>query len=94
MLGRDQPFDGRRADSIDMEGREMEAARSLRRAAPHAQPNRRIVTLADRILGREGRLVAARQAMGPATPAYEGPLVTLDPALHRKATLGSDAQGD
>ncbi len=65
--------------SLDMDGREMEAARSLRRAAPHAQPNRRIVALADQILGREGRLVAARQAMGPATPAWEAPLVSLAP---------------
>lgn len=80
--------------SLDMNGREMEAARNLRRAAPHAQPNRRIVALADQILGREGRLVAARQAMGPATPAYEAPLVTLDPALQGKGTLGSDARGD
>jgi len=64
--------------SLDMDGREMEAAQTLRRAAPHAQPNRRIIALADQILGRQGRLVGAREAMGRATPAHEGQLVTLE----------------
>ena len=65
--------------TLDLDGREMEAAQRLRRAAPHAQPNPRIVALADQLLGKEGRLVAARNAMGPATPAAEGPLVELSP---------------
>jgi len=65
--------------ALDMDGRETEAAQILRRAAPHARPNRRIVALADEILGRRGRLVAARLAMGEATPAYEAPLVTVAP---------------
>ena len=64
---------------LDAEGREQEAALALRAAAPHALPNTRIIALADRILGREGRLVAARDAMGPATPVTEGPLVELVP---------------
>lgn len=63
--------------SLEDDGREMEAARVLRAAAPHAQPNARIVALADRLLGRRGRLVAAREAMGPATLVFEGPLVEL-----------------
>jgi predicted protein tyrosine phosphatase len=65
--------------ALNADGREMEAARVLRDAAPHAQPNSRIVALADRLLGREGRLVAAREAMGPAVPMFEGPLVELSP---------------
>ncbi len=65
--------------TLGSEGREEEAARALREAAPHAIPNARIIAFADRILGRQGRLVAARDAMGPATPVTEGPLVELVP---------------
>lgn len=36
----------------------------MRRAAKHAYPNRRIVALADDILGRRGRMVDAVEAMG------------------------------
>ena len=57
-------------------------ASALRRAAPHAQPNRRVVALADRLLGRRGRLVAAVDAMGPAKAVTRGPLVCLPVALH------------
>jgi predicted protein tyrosine phosphatase len=39
-------------------------ARALRCAAPHAYPNRRIVALADGVLGRGGRMVEAVDAMG------------------------------
>jgi predicted protein tyrosine phosphatase len=43
---------------------EFEIARTLRRAAPHALPNRRIVALAADILGRGGRMVDAVDAIG------------------------------
>ena len=43
---------------------EQRIALALRRAAPHASPNRRIVALADEMLGRRGRMVAAVEAMG------------------------------
>ena len=56
---------------------EFEAARALRAAAPHAIPNPRIIALADAILGRGGRLVAARESMGPWRPASEAPLTEL-----------------
>ncbi len=62
---------------LDAEGREEEAARQIRELAPHASPNRRIVELADRLLDREGRLVAARDSMGPNEPLLIGPLVKL-----------------
>lgn len=58
-------------------GHETEAARRIREAAPHAHPNRRMIALADRILGCEGRLIAARDAMGPADLSAFGPLVHL-----------------
>ena len=59
-------------------GREMEAAQALRRAAPHAKPNRRIIAIADRMLQSDNRLVEAVDAMGPGD--YDGggtPLVEL-----------------
>jgi predicted protein tyrosine phosphatase len=43
---------------------EMEIALRLRRRAPHIFPNRRITALADAMLGRHGRLIAAVEAMG------------------------------
>ena len=58
-------------------GDEFASAAALRAAAPHALPNRRIVALADDILGCGGRLVAAREGMGAGEPVVEGPLVTL-----------------
>ncbi len=65
--------------ALDAEGREDEAAARLYTAAPHAHPNRRIVALADRLLGREGRLIAAREAMGPWTPLVSAPLTQVEP---------------
>lgn len=46
-------------------------ARELRRASPTATPNSRLVALADRILCRDGRMVAAIDAIGRGTMAYE-----------------------
>ena len=43
---------------------ELEIALAMRRASPAAFPNRRIVALADDILGRQGRMVEAVEAMG------------------------------
>ena len=62
---------------VKAQGREMEAARHLRQAAPHAQPNRRLIALADQRLGCQGRLIAAREIMGPPRLAFSGPLVSL-----------------
>lgn len=44
---------------------EMQIARDIRRASPTAMPNPLIVSLADRLLGRQGRMVAAIEAIGP-----------------------------
>ncbi|MCI3134932.1 tyrosine phosphatase family protein [Phenylobacterium aquaticum] len=43
---------------------EMDIAMALRAAAVHASPNRRIVALADDVMGRRGRMVDAVAAMG------------------------------
>ena len=45
---------------------------------PTAVPNRRIVSLADDILGRKGRMVRAVEELGPGTMAYEGIPFRLD----------------
>jgi predicted protein tyrosine phosphatase len=43
---------------------EMSIAQALRRASPTATPNIRIVTLADKLLRRNGRMVAAVETIG------------------------------
>lgn len=58
-------------------GNALDAALALRRAAPHARPNSLIIGLADQILGLDGGLIDARQAMGEGISAVEGTLVEL-----------------
>jgi predicted protein tyrosine phosphatase len=58
-------------------GRELDAARHVRGAAAHAYPNRRMIALADELLGCEGRLIQAREAMGPPNLLPFAPLVAL-----------------
>lgn len=55
-------------------GNEAELARQLRRRAPHAHPNRLIVRHADRILGRQGRMMQAIETLGPGQMVWEGEL--------------------
>jgi predicted protein tyrosine phosphatase len=43
---------------------EASIARALREASPTATPNSRIVSLADRLLGRDGRMIAAIETIG------------------------------
>jgi predicted protein tyrosine phosphatase len=45
-------------------------ARALRDASPTAMPNIRIVSIADRLLGREGRMIAAIGSMRPGIATY------------------------
>jgi predicted protein tyrosine phosphatase len=52
--------------------REIEIARAMRARAPHAQPNRLLVSHADAILNRGGRMTAALNSMGPPLPMEEG----------------------
>jgi predicted protein tyrosine phosphatase len=58
-------------------GRELEIARIIRDRAPHADPNRLFVRLADDILGRSGRMVDAVEAIGRGKIAVEGHLVAF-----------------
>jgi predicted protein tyrosine phosphatase len=51
---------------------EMMIARQMRRASPTAFPNRLIVSLADRALGRNGRMLRALDDMGPGDMSIEG----------------------
>jgi predicted protein tyrosine phosphatase len=57
---------------------EVAIARDLRRASPTATPNARIVSLADEMLGRAGRMVAAIDAIGRGETAYEGVPFRID----------------
>ena len=58
-------------------GHEAAIARALRLRAPHARPNRLMIRYADALLSREGRMIAAVDALGQARPAWEGELVEL-----------------
>ena len=51
---------------------EAQLARRLRAASPSATPNIRLVGFADRLLGRDGRMVAAIESIGRGEAAYEG----------------------
>ena len=53
-------------------------ARQLRRLAPSATPNRLFVEIADRLLGRGGRMSAAVAAIGRGADAFEGVPFRLD----------------
>ena len=57
---------------------EMSIARQIRAASPIAAPNRLIVSLADKALGREGRMLRALDEMGPGTMTVEGRPFRLD----------------
>jgi predicted protein tyrosine phosphatase len=52
-------------------------AQRLREASPAAKPNRLIVRLADDILGRQGRMVAACAALNVPSPVREGPFCSI-----------------
>jgi predicted protein tyrosine phosphatase len=60
-------------------GRDEESiAVALRRASPTATPNIRIVSLADRLLRRDGRMVAAIEMIGRGVMATEASPFSLD----------------
>src|SRR5690606_18487979 len=51
---------------------EEELARTLRALSPSATPNARLIALADEILQRNGRMVAAIRSIGRGADAFEG----------------------
>jgi predicted protein tyrosine phosphatase len=57
---------------------EIAIARLIRAASPIAAPNRLIVSLADKALGREGRMLRALDEMGPGALTTEGKPFRID----------------
>jgi predicted protein tyrosine phosphatase len=53
-------------------------AHALRRASPTATPNIRIISIADRLLGRDGRMIAAIETIGRGVMAAEAEPFRLD----------------
>ena len=66
------------ACALNAERSELTIARELRSASTSATPNARIVSLADRMLGRDGRMVAAIESIGRGIVAYEAEPFRLD----------------
>ena len=58
---------------------EEEIAFELREASPSATPNRLIVSLADQVMGRGGRMVRAVERIGRGADAFEGTPFILKP---------------
>ncbi|MDR6431417.1 tyrosine phosphatase family protein [Brucella pseudogrignonensis] len=52
-------------------------AQKLRELSPSATPNMRLIALADDMLGRDGRMVAAIKAIGRGQEAFEGEVFSL-----------------
>lgn len=58
-------------------GMEREIANALRYRAPHAYPNSLMVSIADNLLDRGGRMISAAQSIGRGTIVAEGQTVEL-----------------
>jgi predicted protein tyrosine phosphatase len=63
---------------LNPERDEAQIARAIRSASPTAQPNARIVTIADRLLKRDGRMIRAVESIGPGEAATEGNPFRID----------------
>lgn len=57
---------------------ELTIAKAIRSASPIASPNRLIVGLADKALGRDGRMLRALDAIGPSTMMVQGEPFRID----------------
>jgi predicted protein tyrosine phosphatase len=57
---------------LNPEQDELALAQELRRRAPTATPNMRMITMADDILGRGGRMVDAIKSIGRGAECFEG----------------------
>ncbi|MEP0453207.1 MAG: tyrosine protein phosphatase, partial [Roseibium sp.] len=58
--------------ALNPEFSERDLAQELRRRAPSATPNGRLVSMADKVLGREGRMIDAIREIGRGATAFEG----------------------
>jgi predicted protein tyrosine phosphatase len=65
-------------------GFEREIAQAMRQRAPHASPNALLVRHADDILGREGRMIEAMDAIGRGKIVTEGARVEFPLTLHMR----------
>lgn len=59
------------ACAINPDRDETAIAQEMRQVSPTAMPNSLIISLADRLLGRDGRMIAAIRSIGPGEMAYE-----------------------
>ena len=66
------------ACAIDVTRSEVEIAQTIRRRSPTATPNKLMVEIADRLLGRRGRMIEAVAAIGRGRECYEGEPFALD----------------
>jgi predicted protein tyrosine phosphatase len=57
---------------------EVELAKELRWLSPSATPNPRLIAVADTLLGREGRMIAAIKGIGRGADAFEGTPFALE----------------
>ncbi|TGP26122.1 MULTISPECIES: tyrosine phosphatase family protein [unclassified Mesorhizobium] len=57
---------------------EVELAKTLRFLSPSATPNPRLIAVADTLLERDGRMIAAIEAIGRGADAFEGTPFELD----------------
>jgi predicted protein tyrosine phosphatase len=57
---------------------EVELAKELRWLSPSATPNPRLIAVADALLGREGRMIAAIKGIGRGADAFEGTPFALE----------------
>lgn len=66
------------ACTLNPQRSEARIAQAIRDGSATATPNARIVAIADRMLGREGRMIGAIQAIGAGRAAIEGDPFRLD----------------
>lgn len=66
------------ACTLNPERSEARIAQAIRDGSATATPNMRIVTLADQMLGRQGRMISAIRAIGAGRAASEGDPFRLD----------------
>jgi len=60
------------ACALSPEADEYRLAERLRESSPSATPNARIVAMADKLLGRDGRMIDAIRGIGRGANAFEG----------------------
>jgi predicted protein tyrosine phosphatase len=66
------------ACALNTQRSEERIARAIRDSSPTASPNLRLVALADKILAREGRMIAAIDGIGRGAECFEGTPFRLD----------------